>query len=141
MMTFVVPVDGSEYADRAVRYLIKLAGSQTPEAIHLVNVRKPIDAWEVRRFLTDEEIEATQRREGEHDMASARALLDEAGIAYNTHVLIGPIAPTIASFATEQGCDAIVMGSHGRGELGNLLLGSIATKVIHLTTIPVTLVR
>ncbi|TCT21286.1 universal stress protein [Thiobaca trueperi] len=141
MMTFLVPTDGSEYAERAVRYLIKLAGSQTPGTIHLVNVRRPIDAWEVRRFLTDEEIQATQHREGEQDMASACALLDEAGITYSKHVLIGPIAPSIARFAAEQGCDAIVMGSHGRGELGNLLLGSIATKVIHLTTIPVTLVR
>ncbi len=68
-------------------------------------------------------------------------MLDEAGLSYTTHVLIGSIAPTIATFATEQGCDAIIMGTHGRGEFANLLMGSVATKVIHLVKIPVTLVR
>lgn len=141
MMTFLVPVDGSQSAARAVRYLIRLIGAQPPAAIHLVNVRNAVDAWEVRRFRTSEEIDATQRQEGADDMASVCAMLDEAGLSYTAHVLIGQIAPSIAHFAVEQHCDAIIMGSHGRGELANLVLGSVATKVIHLTTIPVTLVR
>ncbi|MBK1721571.1 universal stress protein [Thiocystis violacea] len=141
MIKFLVPIDGSESADRAVRHLIQLARGRELAEIHLLNVRKPIDAWEVRRFLTEEEIAQTQADEGAADMASARALLDEAGLTYSAHIEIGAIAPTIARIATDLACDAIIMGTHGRGELASLLLGSTATKVIHMVTIPVTLVR
>jgi nucleotide-binding universal stress UspA family protein len=141
MIKFLVPVDGSASAERAVRHLIQLVRCPEAAEIHLLNVRPPIVAWEVRRFLTDEEIAETQSSEGENDLLSARALLDEAGLPYSAQVLVGPIAQTIADYATEQGCDAIVMGSHGRDEFANLLMGSVATKVIHLVKIPVTLVQ
>ena len=141
MIKFLAPVDGSESAERAVRHLIQLARCKAPAEIHLLNVREPIDAWEVRRFMIEEEIAQTQQAEGESDLRSARALLDDAGLPYLAQVLIGPVAQTIATFATEQGCEAIVMGTHGRGGFGNLLMGSVATKVIHLVGIPVTLVR
>ncbi|MBK1716409.1 universal stress protein [Thiocystis violacea] len=141
MIKFLMPVDGSKSSENAVRYLIRLARCKEPAEIHLINVRRPVDAWEVRRFLTEEEIAHTQQAEGETEMAAARALLDEAGFPYRAEVLIGPVAQTIANYANEQGCDAIVMGSHGRGELASLLMGSVATQVIHLVKIPVTLVR
>lgn len=141
MIKFLVPVDGSAYAERAVHHLIKLVCDKEPVEIHLVNVRTPIDAWEVKRFLTDEEITKAQRSEGASDLKSAEALLDAAGLSYTPHIEVGPIAPTIARLATELSCDAIVMGTHGRGGLASLVLGSIATKVIHLVTIPVTLVK
>ena len=71
----------------------------------------------------------------------AKALLDAAGIAYEAKVLVGPVAQTIADYAAEQGCDSIVMGTHGRGGLAELFLGSVAAKVIHLTRLPVTLIK
>lgn len=141
MIKFLLPVDGSEPADNAVRHLIRLARDPEAVEIHLLNVRDPAEAWEIRRFLTEEEIARNQRAEGENELSSARTLLDAAGLAYTAEVRIGPVAQTIADYAAERGCEAILMGSHGRGGLANLLLGSVATKVIHLTRIPVTLVR
>jgi len=141
MIKFLLPVDGSESADNAVRYLIRLVKALDAVEIHLLNVRDPVEVWEVRRFLTDEEIVQAQRAEGKAELLSARALLDAAGLPYSAEVRIGAIAQTIADYAAEQGCEAILMGSHGRGELANLLMGSVATKVIHLTRLPVTLVR
>jgi nucleotide-binding universal stress UspA family protein len=38
-------------------------------------------------------------------------------------------------------CDGIVMGTRGMSAVGNLVMGSVATKVIHLTKLPVTLVK
>ena len=141
MIKFLIPVDGSEPSDNAVRHLIRLARELEAVEIHLLNVRGPVAAWEVRRFLTEEEIDQTQRAEGENELQSARALLDAAGLTYSAEVRIGSIAQTIADYAAERGCDAILMGSHGRGGLANLLLGSVATKVVHLAPVPVTLVR
>lgn len=141
MIKFLVPTDGSENAERAVRHVIKLAQCREPVQVELVNVRPPIDAWEVRRFLNDQEIAEIQEREGQDDLRSACALLDQAGVPYHAQVVTGPVPQTITRFADEHDCDYIVMGTHGRGDLANLFLGSTTAKVLHLTKVPVTLVK
>jgi nucleotide-binding universal stress UspA family protein len=140
-MKFLVPVDGSECSLRAVAYLIRLAKCREVAEIQLLNVREPADAWEIRRFLNADEIGKLQQSEGEVDLADARALLDKAGVPYRAQVRVGPLAQTIADYAAEQACDSIVMGTHGRGGLTDLFLGSVASKVVHLTRLPVTLIK
>lgn len=141
MLKALVPVDGSENSMRSVRHVIDLVRGREPMEVHLLNVQEPIDAWEVRKFMTDEEIKAMQWTRGEEMLQPARAALAEAGVAYTWQIAIGDIAATIAHTAQEQGVDKIVMGTRGMGAIGNLLLGSIATKVLHLTHLPVTLVK
>jgi nucleotide-binding universal stress UspA family protein len=140
-MKFLVPVDGSECALRAVAYLVRLAKCREVVEIQVLNVRQPADAWEIRRFLNAEEIGKLQQGEGAVDLAEARALLDAAGVPYEALVRVGPVAQTIADFAVKQGCDSIVMGTHGRGGLADLFLGSVAAKVVHLSSLPVTLIK
>ena len=65
----------------------------------------------------------------------------EAGVAYTSEILIGNAAEKIVKRAEELGCDGIVIGTQGRGAIGSLLMGSVAMKVVHLTTLPVTLVK
>ncbi|MBI4754547.1 MAG: universal stress protein [Betaproteobacteria bacterium] len=141
MLKALLPVDGSDNALRAVRHVIALVKDREPMEIFLLNVQERADAMEIRRFYTPQEIEAMQVLHGGESLEGARKLLDEAGVAYHTQVLVGDVAQSIARHATEQGCDKIIMGSHGRGALAGLLLGSVATKVIHLAHIPVTLVK
>ena len=54
---------------------------------------------------------------------------------------MGHLGETIAQRADDLACDLIVMGAHGRGALADLLVGSIATRVIHLARVPVLLVK
>lgn len=140
-MKFLLPVDGSEHSLRAVNHVIRLARCREAPEILLLNVREPVDTWEVRHFLVEEEIEKLSHAEAEEDLREARALLDAAGVGYVTRVLQGPVAPTIAHFADEAGCDHIVMGTHGHSRLGELLLGSTTSEVVHRTHVPVTLVK
>jgi nucleotide-binding universal stress UspA family protein len=140
-MRYLIPVDGSECSRRAVEHAIRLARCPESPVIHLLHVRPPVEAWEVRSFLNDEEIEQEQQREGEACLREARDLLDAAGVAYQAHVAVGSIAETIARYADENGCDFIVMGTHGRGGLSRILMGSVATQVVHLSQLPVTLVK
>ena len=79
--------------------------------------------------------------EGQANLAAAKKKLDAAGIAYKASVLVGPIAETIVKQASESKCDLICMGSRGLGELGKVLLGSVATKVLHLATQPLLIVK
>jgi nucleotide-binding universal stress UspA family protein len=141
MLKALVPVDGSENSLRAVTHLITLVQGQEPMDIHILNVQVPIDAWEVKRCFKPEEIEAMQVSAGGDALKAARLLLDEAVVSYTAQVLVGDVAETVARYAHEIGADKIIMGTRGMTPLANLVLGSIATKVIHLTDVPITLVK
>jgi len=56
-------------------------------------------------------------------------------------VLVGPVAESIVKYAKEKRCDLIYIGTRGMTELGKALLGSTATKVLHIADTPVLLVK
>ena len=66
---------------------------------------------------------------------------DGAGIKYTRHIAVGHIANTIAHYATKLQAEQVVMGSHGRGALKHMLMGSVASDVIRQAGCAVTLVR
>ena len=59
----------------------------------------------------------------------------------NLHLVIGDPATAIVKLARRLNCDLIVMGTRGMGKVAGLVLGSVATKVVHLADAPVTLVK
>ena len=143
MKNVLIPVDGSECALRAVSLVIsKLAHYRSPEntGVHLVNVQPPLP-HDVSRFVSHEQIVDYHRDESEKAMHEAKALLDAAGIKYTSHAKVGHVADEITQLAEQLGCDQIVMGTHGRGALGDMLMGSITLKVLHLANTPVLLVK
>jgi nucleotide-binding universal stress UspA family protein len=91
-----------------------------------------IAADEAKRFHHDEGIKA---------LASARKLLDAAGIKYTYHIGLGEVGETVAQYVKEQRIDQVVMGTRGAGSVANMLLGSVATKVLHVVEVPVLLVK
>ncbi len=142
MLKVLVPVDGSKNSDRAVAYAIGfVANSKAPIELHVLNVQLPIASGGVRMFFKHEEIEAYHQDSGQEALRAARERLDQAGQGYVQHVSIGPIGETIAAYAKEQRCDHIVMGTRGLSAISGMVLGSVATKVLHLTDVPVTLVK
>jgi nucleotide-binding universal stress UspA family protein len=141
MLKALVPVDGSSASERAVRHVIALAKGRAAMEVHLVNVQEGADAPELKRFMKESEIKRAQLAHGAAAMVSAKRLLGRAGLEYQEHVLIGDPAEQIARFAKRRGIDKIVMGTHGRSGLSALLMGSVATKVLHRATVPVTLVK
>ena len=141
MRKALVPVDGSPNSDRAVSHVVLLAKINPALEVVLLNVQPEIDDWQVRRFLKKEEVAAMEESRGGDALQSARALLDAAKVNYVPQVLIGPVAETIARIALEQNCDGIVMGTRGLGAVAGALLGSVASQVVHLADVPVTLVK
>jgi len=141
MFRILVAVDGSESSDRAVSHLLKkLAWYSGKVEVHLLNVQAalPID---VSRFINADQLESFHREQGTSALASARAILDGAKVAYVTHIGIGDPAHVIAHYANDKGVDQIVMGTRGLGSVAGLVMGSVTMKVVSLTDVPVLLIK
>lgn len=141
MRTILVPVDGSESSARAVKAAIKAATEFGGSTLHLLTVQPPIISGNVKRFFSADAINDYYQDEGKNALLPAKALLDEAGIAYTEEIAVGPIAPTIADYAKSKNCDMIVMGTRGLGAVSGFVLGSVTTKVLSLVDIPVALIK
>lgn len=142
MQRLLLPIDGSDCSLRAVRHVIEKVRRAGPDAyeVHLVNVQPPLPGG-VTAFVSREQVAGYQHDESEKALADGRKLLDEAGVPYKSHTLVGPLAETIVSLAGLLESDEIVMGSQGRTALADLLIGSTVTRVVHLSKIPVLLVK
>jgi nucleotide-binding universal stress UspA family protein len=141
MQKILVAVDGSASSARAVSYAVRLAESNASMETHLLNVQPAIISGVVRMLVSKQMIENYQRDEGEKALESAKRLFDSAGIPYKPHIAVGNPPKVIAQYAKELNCDALVMGTRGLGSIAGLVLGSVATKVLHLVDVPVTLVK
>jgi nucleotide-binding universal stress UspA family protein len=142
MRRLLAAVNGSDQSDRAVRYVIELVRQIDGRGaeVHLVNVQAPITDWQLTGFLKRERIAEFQRLHGEHAMASARALLDDAGVQFRAHTRVGPVGASIARCAGELDCDEIVMGTRGFSRFESLLSSPVEAQVLERATQPVTLV-
>lgn len=144
IVKILLAVDGSESSVRATRKLVELLSSykEVPQ-IDLVNVRQPLPY--LGRFsgvvITRDMVQRYYEEEGEQALAPSAKVLDEAGVRYATHVLVGDVPQTIVHHAYQSECTMIYMGTRGMTAISNLVLGSVATKVLHLAEIPVVLVR
>lgn len=137
-----VPIDGSSCAGRALRHALRLARGRDDCILHIAHAHdEPLIYGEIAVYVTREKMDAWLREESERVLAAAEAVLKEARVRCEKHALVGPVARVLAERAASLGCDAIVMGTHGRTALANILIGSTATKVIHFSDIPVTLVK
>ncbi len=141
MRKILLPVDGSRCSDRAVAYVIALARQGAALEVHLMNVQVLIESAYLRRFVTQEMIDTFHQQGTDAALKPATAMLSVAEVPYHRVAAVGHAAETIARHATEYGCDWIVMGTRGMGSVGSLVLGSVATRVIHLAEVPVTLVK
>ena len=143
MKKILLAVDGSPSAQHATQALIDhLTLYKVTPQIHVVSVHLPIPNVGTAGSMIDPDIVDRYYKEGlDEALAPSLELLKNAGVSVQEHRLVGDIAQKIVATAQEQGCDSIIMGSRGHTALTNVVLGSIATKVLHLAKVPVTLVR
>ncbi len=141
-MNILLAVDGSEYSMRAVEALIRFSGRlKDTLLVQVLYVHLPIPIGFATKYLAREVVDNYYREEGHAIVAPFIEKLREAGIEAWEHVRVGSPGETIAHAARELECDAVWMGTHGRGAVTQSLLGSVAARVVTLAHKPVTLVK
>jgi nucleotide-binding universal stress UspA family protein len=140
MQRILVAVDGSESSMRAARHAAELCKRLGDCSILLLNVQDPIEEMQTHG-LAREAIAAHRDSLAQSTAAEARAALDRAGVRHSFEWRYGDPARAIVDAARAGGCEAIVMGTRGAGPIENLLVGSVAYKVLHIADVPVTLVK
>lgn len=133
----LVPTDGAEGTERVVAHAAELAKIHDAvlEAVYVVNTASfanlPMEtSWEgVSTMLRDEGEAALDEAERVSDVPLKRRMLE------------GNPAREVVRYAKDSDTDLIVMGTHGRGGLNRILLGSVAERVVRSSPIPVLTVR
>ena len=141
-MKILIPVDGSDNGLCAVKHAVALSAQlkQAPQLL-LLNVQWNVAAGNVKLFINQDTINDYYREQGAAALEKARAILDEANLAYQYHISIGRPAEAIVQYAEEQNIDQIIIGAQGEESLAKLLLGSVTSKVAQMSKIPVTIAR
>lgn len=134
----LLPTDGSETTDRALKHALDLAGRYDAELHVLYVVDATVFANDVETGTIVEEFETVGNRIV--DNATQRAA--DAGIEpARTAVVRGTPHERILEYIDENDIDLVVMGTHGRTGLDRYLLGSVTEKVVRLSDAPVLTVR
>jgi nucleotide-binding universal stress UspA family protein len=126
----LVPTGGSPWSDAAVDYAITLAQTQRFSMCLLHVVPGSPDPKDDTADL-----------EGRYLLARAETRAADAGVGTTTVLTYGDVARTIVETATEQNCDAIIMGARGATGWKRVMLGSISNTVAVATPLPVLLVK
>lgn len=141
-MNILIAADGSAYTSRATEFVAsKLAWFEGNPQLHLLHVEFPIASHRARSMLGHEAVDNYYKEESLMALAPAEKILGEKNIPFHSSYAVGDIAQEIEAYAQKHGIDMIVMGSHGNGALKGLVMGSVATKVLAGTTVPVLIVR
>lgn len=140
-MNILLAVDGSSYTRKMLDYLASHNEMLTPEYQYTaITVQTPLPP-RARAALSKEMVEQYYADEAEAVMQPVREFLQRKGVQVHMLCKVGLIAETIADVATQTPFDLIVMGTHGHGALGKLVMGSVSTKVLARCSVPVLLVR
>jgi len=136
-MKLLLPVDGSEYSLEAVRFAIRLVADGLRADVVLANVQEPASLYELIVAHNPEVIEQVSADAGLHALLPAQALLDAAGISYESEVAQGDPAHTIVDIVERFECQLVIMGARGQSGLRSALMGSVSNEVLHASPVPV----
>lgn len=142
LQRILVPTDFSQYSQSALRYAAAFAG-KFEAALFVLHVFQDLSVFQPEAVAVSPPMappleELTQAAQ----LALQRVLADDLkGLTVQPIVREGTPAEEIINLAKEKDIDLIVMGTHGRGWLAHVLLGSVTEKVVRKAPCPVLTVR
>ncbi|MEI6734197.1 MAG: universal stress protein [Comamonadaceae bacterium] len=140
-MKILLAVDGSRYTKKMLAYLSTHEALFTKRNDYTVFTVQPTLPPRARAAVGREIVDKYYAEEAEKVLAPVSKFLLRHGIDARSSWKTGPTGETISKLADSGQFDLLVMGSHGHGTLVNLVMGSVATKVLASCKVPVLLVR
>ena len=141
--TILVPTDFSDASESALRYGKGMARA-FGASLHVVHVMEDLlaHAWAAEVYVASmpqlrDEIEKESRQR----LGTLLTEVERAELRAETALLAGNPFLEIVRYAKAHNIDLIVMGTHGRGPIAHMLLGSVAEKVVRKSPCPVLTVR
>ena len=140
----VVPTDFSTTSDAALAYA-KMLAEQFGASLHLVHAFE--DPFTTAAFAAEVytplplSLRENLLREVQRRLAERLPVEQRARFNGTVEAVTGTPAKTIVEYARSSGADLIVMGTHGRGGMAHLLLGSVAERVVRTALCPVLTIR
>lgn len=142
MKNILVPYDGSDPAKRALEYVAALKSSYNEVVVHVINVQEsPKVFGDYASSVMIENLNQGALNYASDLVREATSFLKERGLESIGHEAIGEVSSVLSETVKKYDCDTIIMGTRGMGSLGNLLMGSVATRVVHESPVPVLLVK
>ena len=142
MQNVLVPFDGSDSAKRAVQYLVEASKAYPNILVHVLNVQREANLYGNYVPATMlEDLRQGALKHAETINAEAVQMLQAASVRYEAHHVVGEVVSEVVAAVKKYDCDTVVMGTRGMGSLGNLVMGSVATRVVHDVKVPVLLVK
>ena len=140
-MNILLAVDGSKYTKKMLAYLTTHDEIFSANNTYTVLTVQPALPPRARAAVGKDVVNTYYADETDKVLAPVAKFLARHDIHAKSEWKVGPAGETIAKFADEGKFDLLVMGSHGNGALGNLVMGSVATKVLAQCAVPVLMVR
>ncbi len=140
-MRILLAADGSKFTKKALAFLVTHEGlSSSGDELVVLHVHMPVPP-RVKAMLGNTAVQAYHEEESEKVLEPIRKFLAKHNIPFKCVWCIGPISAQIVKTAEAEKSHLIVMGTHGHGFLGRVVMGSVAQRVLTDSTIPVLLVK
>ncbi|MEO8670698.1 MAG: universal stress protein [Tahibacter sp.] len=140
-MKILLAVDGSECSKHAVKCVIKRWNSLGKKPVVILAYVDPPLLRRVAVALGSAEVDRYHAENASFALESAQRAFKRAKLDVTEATLVGEPGETLAKLAVDGKFDLVAMGSHGHGAFRNLLLGSVASKLISGCQVPVLILR
>lgn len=140
-MKILIAVDGSAYTKRMLAFIGAHEEWLGPQHRYTVLHCVPAIPHRAAAFVGRQQVQAFYENDAETVFKPIRSFFKRHTVAAKFVHRIGSACPTIAKFAEQQKFDLVVLGTHGHGAVAGLVMGSVATKVVALSSTPVLLIR
>ncbi|USZ69996.1 universal stress protein (plasmid) [Halorussus salilacus] len=135
----LVPTDGSEHVERVVAHALDIA-ERDGATVHGLYVVDKGGMPELDAEMRDEVVKSFERT-GAGALDEFRELAEAGGADVVTATAEGKPSKEIVEYVEDNDVDLIVMGTHGRSGIRNVLMGSVAERVVRHSPVPVLLVN
>jgi nucleotide-binding universal stress UspA family protein len=141
-MRIAIAVDGSENSLRAVREAVNISSAlKEKPALVLLNVHLSALISPVAKGIDRHQIEQYMDQIAEEELKEAKAILTQSGHDFSVIKGHGEVAATILDIIKKEKLNLLIVGGKGRSSISDLILGSVTTKLISHSPIPVLVVK